>query len=158
MHESYYRGVIAAPRRLTFHPLFMNRFISAACALSLVQQVAVSLPAQAQSAQFALQQQTNTQTFTTAALANVTAQNAQATPNVAHVSGPTLAASRAGIALDVSKDTTIRDHVSAGPNVALMVVGGAGLITGLLIGGNGGGAIAIGGAIVGLYGLYKYLQ
>jgi hypothetical protein len=42
--------------------------------------------------------------------------------------------------------------------VALMVVGGAALLTGLIIGGNAGTAIAVGGAVVGLVGLYQYLQ
>ena len=45
-----------------------------------------------------------------------------------------------------------------GQPVALMVVGGAGLLTGLIIGGDAGTAIAVGGAVVGLVGLYQYLQ
>ncbi|GAC1417888.1 MAG: hypothetical protein NVSMB53_16910 [Gemmatimonadaceae bacterium] len=40
----------------------------------------------------------------------------------------------------------------------LMIVGGAALIVGLLIGGGAGDAIAIGGGIAGLIGLYQYLQ
>jgi hypothetical protein len=143
--------------------MYMNRFISAVSVLFLIQQVAVALPAQAQSGQSILPQQSNTQAFTPAAPATVTVQNAQAASDVAQTSGPTLAASRVGIAPDASgaatgKPTTVDPHVGAGQNVALMLVGGAGLITGLLIGGNGGAAIAIGGAIVGLYGLYKYIQ
>ena len=39
-----------------------------------------------------------------------------------------------------------------------MAVGGAALLTGLIISGDAGKVIAIGGAIVGLYGLYEYLQ
>ena len=45
-----------------------------------------------------------------------------------------------------------------GQPVALMVVGGAALLTGLIIGGDAGTVIAVGGALVGLYGLYEYLQ
>lgn len=45
-----------------------------------------------------------------------------------------------------------------GTNVALMVVGAAGLVAGLLIEGNAGTAIAIGGAVIGLIGLYMYLR
>ncbi|MFI5256188.1 MAG: hypothetical protein ACHQRK_02935 [Gemmatimonadales bacterium] len=45
-----------------------------------------------------------------------------------------------------------------GQPVALMVVGGAALLTGLIIGGGAGTAIAVGGAVVGLVGLYQYLQ
>jgi len=45
-----------------------------------------------------------------------------------------------------------------GEGVALMAVGGAGLIAGLLIGGNAGSAVAIGGVVVGLVGLYEYVR
>jgi hypothetical protein len=40
----------------------------------------------------------------------------------------------------------------------LMLVGGAAFLAGLLIGDDAGTAVALGGAIVGLYGLYLYLQ
>jgi len=39
-----------------------------------------------------------------------------------------------------------------------MVVGGGALLTGLIIGGDAGTVIAIGGTVMGLYGLYEYLQ
>jgi hypothetical protein len=42
--------------------------------------------------------------------------------------------------------------------VAMMVVGGAAIIAGSIVGGGGGYAIAVGGAVVGLIGLYQYLQ
>ena len=45
-----------------------------------------------------------------------------------------------------------------GQPVALMVVGGAALLTGLIIGGDAGTVIAVSGALIGLYGLYEYLQ
>jgi hypothetical protein len=45
-----------------------------------------------------------------------------------------------------------------GQGEALMIVGGAAVLVGLLIGGGAGSAIAVGGAIVGLVGLYEYLQ
>ena len=48
--------------------------------------------------------------------------------------------------------------MGAGTNVALMVVGGAALIIGAVIGGDAGLLIAIGGAIIGLYGLYHFIQ
>ena len=41
---------------------------------------------------------------------------------------------------------------------AMMIVGGAALITGPIIGGDPGTVIMVGGAIIGLYGLYQYLQ
>jgi hypothetical protein len=40
----------------------------------------------------------------------------------------------------------------------LMIVGGAAILTGLVIGGDAGHAISIGGAVIGLIGLYQYLQ
>jgi hypothetical protein len=45
-----------------------------------------------------------------------------------------------------------------GQPVALMVVGGGALLTGLIIGGDAGTVIAVGGTLVGLYGLYEFLQ
>jgi hypothetical protein len=43
-------------------------------------------------------------------------------------------------------------------NAALMIVGGAGMIAGAVIGGRSGGAIMVGGAVVGLIGLWRYLD
>jgi hypothetical protein len=43
-------------------------------------------------------------------------------------------------------------------NQILMIVGGAALLTGLIIGDDAGTVLAVGGAGVGLYGLYRYLQ
>jgi hypothetical protein len=40
----------------------------------------------------------------------------------------------------------------------LMIVGGAAILTGIVVGGDPGRAISIVGAVVGLYGLYKYLE
>ena len=47
---------------------------------------------------------------------------------------------------------------SQGQPKALMIVGGAAFIAGALIGDTAGTAIMIGGAGIGLYGLYLYLQ
>ncbi|HEX7546084.1 MAG TPA: hypothetical protein VF368_05120 [Gemmatimonadaceae bacterium] len=49
-----------------------------------------------------------------------------------------------------------RDHV--GSNVALMIVGGVVLIIGAVVGGTPGTLIMIGGGVVGVIGLYRYLQ
>ena len=40
----------------------------------------------------------------------------------------------------------------------LMIIGGAALLTGAIIGGDAGTIVMLGGAGVGLYGLYLYLQ
>lgn len=45
-----------------------------------------------------------------------------------------------------------------GQGVALMVVGGAAMVGGLIIGNGGGDAIAVGGLVVGLIGLYQYVR
>jgi hypothetical protein len=41
---------------------------------------------------------------------------------------------------------------------AMMIVGGAAIIVGAVIGGNGGTAIAVGGGVLGLLGLWNYLK
>jgi hypothetical protein len=55
----------------------------------------------------------------------------------------------------LTTNTMRRPTHSAG--VGLMIFGGAALITGLVVGGDAGTVIAVGGALVGLYGLYVYL-
>jgi hypothetical protein len=45
-----------------------------------------------------------------------------------------------------------------GTNVALMIVGGVILIVGAVVGGTAGDLIMIGGGVVGVIGLYRYLQ
>lgn len=49
-------------------------------------------------------------------------------------------------------------NMGVGPNLALMGTGAAGVVIGLLVGGNGGAAIAIGGGTLGLVGLYRFLR
>jgi hypothetical protein len=49
-------------------------------------------------------------------------------------------------------------HVGAGTNLALIGVGVAGVIVGLVIGGDGGTVVAAGSAVVGLIGLYRWLK
>lgn len=43
-------------------------------------------------------------------------------------------------------------------NVAMMIVGGAALVVGSVIGGDAGTLMMVGGGVVGLVGLYRYLQ
>ena len=45
-----------------------------------------------------------------------------------------------------------------GPARAMMIVGGVGFVAGALIGGDAGTIVMLGSAVVGLYGLYQYLQ
>ena len=50
------------------------------------------------------------------------------------------------------------NSANLGQSRALMIAGGAAVIVGVIIGGDEGTLIAVGGAIVGLYGLYQYLK
>ena len=73
--------------------------------------------------------------------------------------GPTLQA--ASVAVRHIDDHTVAAAPRRGgsaPGVPLMVVGGAAIIGGLVVGSGAGGAIAVGGLVLGLYGLYLYLQ
>ena len=49
-------------------------------------------------------------------------------------------------------------HKGLGQSKAMMGVGIAGFVAGALIGGDSGKIIMVGSAVVGLYGLYLYLQ
>jgi poly-gamma-glutamate capsule biosynthesis protein CapA/YwtB (metallophosphatase superfamily) len=51
------------------------------------------------------------------------------------------------------------DHgAHAGQSIALMVVGGAAIVIGALAGDDTGTILILGGAVVGLYGLYLYMR
>ena len=90
--------------------------------------------------------------------------NVTTAPNIAVPSaGPTNAASTVGIRAPAAQRSNASPaaadpHLGAGQNVALMVVGGAALIIGAAIGDTAGVLLAIGGAIVFLYGLYNFIQ
>lgn len=71
--------------------------------------------------------------------------------------GPTLDAASVGVH-HVTVAAAPARHGNFGQGEALMIVGGAAVLVGLLIGSGAGNAIAVGGAIVGLVGLYEYLQ
>ncbi len=51
-----------------------------------------------------------------------------------------------------------QDNTSERSHVILMVIGGAAIVVGSVVGGDGGQLIAIGGAVVGLIGLWRWLQ
>lgn len=73
--------------------------------------------------------------------------------------GPTLASATVGIKANTANDVREMDHHGGlGTGGALMIVGGAALIIGLIIGGSAGLVVAIAGAAVGLYGLFVFLQ
>ena len=89
-----------------------------------------------------------------------------AVASVAAPAGPTLDDATVGIRHSTSQ--AVADPTNVGAAVrhgsqptALMIVGGAAFLAGAIISGNSGSAgtiIMVGGAAVGLYGLYLYLQ
>ena len=80
-------------------------------------------------------------------------------PAAEPTAGPTLVAASVAVRHAESPVTApVQRRGGYGQPVALMVVGGAALLTGLIIGDDAGAAIAVGGAVVGLIGLYQYLQ
>ena len=79
--------------------------------------------------------------------------------------GPTIQSAAIGFRLtdakvDASTKTTAAPVVTRhqGQDVALMAVGVGAVIAGALIGGTAGTIIIIGGAAMGLFGLYHYLE
>ena len=72
--------------------------------------------------------------------------------------GPTMDAASVAVRHAPATDAAPARRGGYGQPVALMVVGGAAVLVGLIIGGGAGTAIAIGGAVAGLVGLYQYLQ
>lgn len=75
--------------------------------------------------------------------------------------GPTVNAAAVAVRrnpAEVPAPTPFEPKGGYGQSVAFMVVGGAAVVTGLVIGGGAGYAISVGGAVVGLIGLYQYLQ
>lgn len=74
--------------------------------------------------------------------------------------GPSMDASTLSprLATDSPLEMNAMRSPSRGSGVGLMILGGAALITGAIIGGTPGTIIMVGGAVVGLYGLYVYLD
>jgi hypothetical protein len=74
--------------------------------------------------------------------------------------GPSLASARvASHAISTSRGAppVIQNRSSNRNSVALMIVGGAALVVGAVIGDDAGTLVMLGGAAVGLYGLYLFL-
>ena len=93
------------------------------------------------------------------AAAAAPASDAPVSTDLAVATGPSMDA--ATLSPRVSSDAALSANAmrrpSRGSGVGLMIFGGAALITGLIIGNDAGTVIAVGGALVGLYGLYVYL-
>lgn len=87
---------------------------------------------------------------------NYPAAPAAAVQNV----GPTRASLSVAARTNIQPLTSPSAASGAGLNQpqALMIVGGAAILVGAIIGDTAGDVFMVGGAVVGLYGLYKYLQ
>lgn len=85
----------------------------------------------------------------------------QATPDAAVQGGPRLADARAGVDIapaPAADDALLQDNPTTRRGVRHMIVGGAAIIVGGLIGDDAGTVVSIGGAALLLYGVYLYLQ
>lgn len=76
--------------------------------------------------------------------------------------GPTIESARLGViapaAAAAAAAATAPAQAPSRESAALMIVGGAAMLAGLVIGGGAGTALALGGALVGLYGLWMYVR
>jgi hypothetical protein len=121
-----------------------NRSVATALAVMLF---AAPLAAQGESA-------------TVASPESVTVVAAVAAPVVA-TAGPTITNATAGVrtsASVVAAPVGAPPQERVGRNPAMMIVGGVALIAGAVIGGDTGTIIMVGGAAIGLYGLWQYLK
>ncbi len=89
------------------------------------------------------------------------APTAQAQPTASV--GPVLRSSAVSIqslhrAVPLDPAGALAPSTSRQQSRAMMIVGGAGLIVGAIIGGTPGTIVMVGGGVVGLIGLYNYLQ
>ena len=106
------------------------------------------------------------------ALATLAAALAFAPPAAAQAAseapGPTLTATSSALRASTAVTERVDSQASLtvlqqprrpfGQAEALMIIGGAALLAGAIIGGDAGTIVMLGGAGVGLYGLYLFLQ
>lgn len=94
--------------------------------------------------------------------AKATAAATTPTASKSVVAGASLIGLRAGVHASEtsrpSQPTFQAAHANLGQARAMMVVGVAALVAGAIIGGTPGTIIMVGGAVVGLLGLYDYVQ
>ncbi|MFN2398927.1 MAG: hypothetical protein ABR543_09870 [Gemmatimonadaceae bacterium] len=81
----------------------------------------------------------------------------------ATATGPTIASSSSAVrmpaeSVDAEPAFAASSAAAFTRSHTLMIVGGAIFLTGLIVGDDAGTAIAIGGAAIGIYGLYTYLN
>jgi hypothetical protein len=85
----------------------------------------------------------------------------------AQQAGPTMAAATSGVRAPIlteevsaqdAAERAMKSGGGLGTGGALMIVGGAAFLAGLIIGGGAGTALAVGGVLVAAYGLYVFLK
>jgi hypothetical protein len=111
-------------------------------------------------AAFALPSVSHAQSFSTEQPSPATVVTASV---AAPSAGPTLDGATVGIRHSADQATTTPTNATPAVRhgdqaTALMIVGGAAFLAGAIISGDAGTIIMVGGAAVGLYGLYLYLQ
>jgi hypothetical protein len=96
--------------------------------------------------------------LTGAVVSTARAQASESQP----LSGPTVAAARVAVSPDLRMDARVPTSLDLRQRLTrsetLMIVGGAIFLAGAIIGDDPGTIIMIGGAAIGIYGLYLYLQ
>ena len=99
---------------------------------------------------------------TVADTASPAAPEAELAPRPASEAGASRLGLRAGVHSPVEapsmRPLIAPNRAGLGQSRAMMIVGGAAVIVGAVIGGTPGTLFMVGGAVVGLIGLYEYLQ
>ena len=123
--------------------------------------VVAAMPLRAQSSDAAV----NDSVRVAADTAQRTTESARAatSPSSSTTSGASLTGLRSGVHVpETARAATYAvapgGAVGLGQSRAMMIVGAAALVTGAVIGGDAGTLIMVGGAVIGLVGLYNYLQ
>jgi hypothetical protein len=96
-----------------------------------------------------------------AQLSTVADRDTAAQSSPAPAAGPRIApagVTRLAAPIDLARSPRENDGVHAGSDLAMMGVGGAAVVIGLLVGGDVGTVVAISGGVFGLIGLYRYLR
>ena len=131
----------------------MKSFRSVLCAVTAIALCAPCVQAQ----------QSDVPPGSSPATAIVGTQDEVSTDSVPRAKGPTLEAAIVGarvtpVERDVLATNELAQQSGFGRAETYMIVGGAAFVAGLLIGDDAGTVVMVGGAAVGLYGLYLYLQ
>ena len=132
--------------------------------------VAADVPGQLQSnaanADVAAAPQPNLETDPIPADANTPASAPAPSDQVTPTAGPTSAAATAGIRPHTATENLTRqqladraaqDHSGLGRNAVLMIIGGAAIVAGAIVGGSAGTALIVVGAVIGITGLVLVL-